>query len=172
MKKTILKCIVGFFALLIIALIVYNCIFNCDTFFKVNAINCISAFIVVGISFFIVQRQTDYRKQKDIFINLLETLKILADDSKSYNFTNVEKEEMLMRTRDIALKIDIIKRYNKKFDIVDDVAFIEDKFKEYQTVIDNYSTDMDLLSKLHKELKRPLNLISQKVFEIMLNLYD
>lgn len=172
MKKNKLKLVVAFFVVIIIALIVYNCIWNCPKFFEVNAINCISALIVVGVSFFVVQRQTDYRKQKDIFITLLEALKKIVDDEKSYNFSNVTKEEMLMRSRDISTKIDVIKQYAERFEIKTEVDFLQEKFEEYQSVIDNHSTNMELLRQIHTELKRPLNLLSQKIIEMMLNLYN
>lgn len=172
MKKNKLKLIVAFFVLLIIALVIYNCVYNYTNFLKVNAINCISALIVIGASFFVVQRQTDYRKQKDIFITLLESLKKIVDDEKSYNFSSVEKEEMLMRSRDISTKIDVIKQYAERFGIKTDVEFLQEKFEEYQSVIDNHSTNMELLRQIHTELKRPLNLISQKIIEMMLNLYN
>lgn len=170
-KKTLIGVVIFFFSI-IVGLIVYNCKHNCEDFLKANAINCISALMVVGVSFFIVQRQTDQRKQKDIFISLLESLKSLVDEDKSYNFSNIERVEMLMQLRKISLKIDVIKSFAKRFKIEKDVNFLEEKFKEYQSVIDNHSTDMETLRKLHNELKRPLDLISVRTFEIMLNLYN
>ena len=172
MNKKSLIIVVSVIIALIISIIVYNCISNLPGFLEVNAINCISAFIVVGVSFFIVQRQTDYRKQKDIFIKLLETLKLMVDDGRSYQFTNVSQEEILMRIRDMSLKIEVIKKYADRFAIQPEVKFLEDKFEEYQGIIDRHMGNLDILYALTEELKRPLNLISQKLFEIMLNLYQ
>jgi len=149
----------------------YNVYTNCSKFLEVNVIHCINTIVVIGISFFIVQRQTDKRKQKDVFISLLEALKKLVDDERSYNFIGVEKEDMLMRMREITLKVELIKHYSEHFKIEEESRFLLEKLKEYVNIIDNHSTEMELLCKLHMELKRPLNLMSGKIFDIMLNLY-
>lgn len=168
--KNIGRIVVGGIVAIFI-LMVYNVCTNCDKFFEVNVINCINTIVVIGVSFFIVQRQTDKRKQKDIFISLLEALKNLVDDEKSYNFIGVEKENMLMRMREITLKVEVIERYSEHFKIEEESRFLSEKLEEYVDIIDNHSTDMNLLCQLHKELKRPLNLMSGKIFDIMLNLY-
>ena len=157
--------------IIVIAIIICNLHYNREEFLKTNIINCINTIIVIGISFFIVQRQNDYRKQKEIFITLLEKIKNLIEDENSYNFTNMESREILMRMRDISLKVDLISTYSKRFNIMKDVKFLEEKFEEYKSVIDNHITQIDLLRQLQSELQRPLNLMSQKIFEIMLNLY-
>ena len=171
MKKWHLAIIAGILALIIVVLGIANVKCN-DEFWSVTAFDCLSLLVVVGVSFFIVERQTDKRKQKELFISLLEALKVLVEDNASYNFEGRSREEVLMRMREIRLKLGIIDKYSKKFKIQDDYAFLNEKFEEYQMVIDNHPTDMKLLSQLQKELYRPLNLMSQKIFEIMITLYD
>ena len=171
MNNRIIKWIVIGGIVAIFILMGYNVYTNCNKFFEVNVIHCVNTIVVIGVSFFIVQRQTDKRKQKDIFISLLEALKNLVDDERSYNFNGVEKENMLMRMREITLKVEVIGRYSKLFKIEDESRFLSEKLDEYVNIIDNHSTDMKLLCQLHKELKRPLNLMSGKIFDIMLNLY-
>lgn len=99
-------------------------------------------------------------------------MKVLAEDKSSYDFSNSSKEAVLMRLREIRLKLQLIKKYSKKFGIQKDYDYLNDKFEEYQSVIDNHPSDIDLLSKLHNELYRPLNLMSQRIFEIMIALYN
>lgn len=171
MSKKILYPII--IALVIIISVVTACNFlNNDNFWEANIYQCLSLFVVVGISFFVVQRQNDYRKQKDIYIKLFETLKDIVDDRNSYSLSGVSKEEILMRLRDIGNKVDIISNYGKRFNIETDIELIQKWYEEYKSVIDGHIVDLDTLSKLNNELKRPLNLISQKAFEIMLNLYN
>ena len=172
MKKWHLAIIATVLALLIIALGIVNIACCNDEFWSVSAFDCLSLLIVVGVSFFIVERQTDKRKQKELFISLLEALKELTEEKKSYDFSDSSQEEVLMRMREIRLKLQLIKEYSKKFGIQKDYEFLNEKFEEYQTVIDNHPSDMVLLSKLHKELYRPLNLMSQRIFEIMIALYN
>ena len=172
MKKWHLAIIATVLALLIIALGIVNIACCNDEFWSVSAFDCLSLLIVVGVSFFIVERQTDKRKQKELFISLLEALKALTEEKKSYDFSDSSQEEVLMRMREIRLKLQLIKEYSKKFGIQKDYEFLNEKFEEYQTVIDNHPSDMVLLSKLHKELYRPLNLMSQRIFEIMIALYN
>lgn len=172
MKKWHLAIIATVLALLIIALGIVNIACCNDEFWSASAFDCLSLLIVVGVSFFIVERQTDKRKQKELFISLLEALKALTEEKKSYDFSDSSQEEVLMRMREIRLKLQLIKEYSKKFGIQKDYEFLNEKFEEYQTVIDNHPSDMVLLSKLHKELYRPLNLMSQRIFEIMIALYN
>lgn len=171
MKKWHLAIIAGVLASIIIALGIANVKCN-DAFWSVTAFDCLSLLVVVGVSFFIVERQTDKRKQKELFITLLEALKVLVEDKASYNFEGVSREEVLMRMREIRLKLRLVEKYSERFGIKNDHTFLNEKFEEYQTIIDDHTTDMKLLSQLHKELYRPLNLMSQRIFQIMIALYD
>ncbi len=172
MKKWHLAIIAVVLASVILVLGIVNIACCNDEFWSVSAFDCLSLLIVVGVSFFIVERQTDKRKQKELFISLLEALKVLTEDKKSYDLSNSSWEEVLMRMREIRLKLQLIKEYSKKFGIETDYEFLNEKFEEYQTVIDNHPSDIELLSKLHNELYRPLNLMSQRIFEIMIALYN
>ena len=172
MKKWHLAIIAVVLASVILVLGIVNIACCNEEFWSVSAFDCLSLLIVVGVSFFIVERQTDKRKQKELFISLLEALKVLTEDKKSYDLSNSSCEEVLMRMREIRLKLQLIKEYSKKFGIETDYEFLNEKFEEYQTVIDNHPSDIELLSKLHNELYRPLNLMSQRIFEIMIALYN
>ena len=172
MKRCHLTIIVIVLAVIIISLGWYNIKVEDAGFWTVTAFDCLSLLIVVGVSFFIVERQTDKRRQKEIFISLLEALKILTEDKASYDFSNLSWEEVLMRQRDIGLKLELVKECSSKFGIDKDYKFLDDKFQEYQRIIENHPSNMDLLRQLHKELYRPLNLMSQRIFEIMIGLYN
>ena len=172
MKKGHLVLIALGLASLIIALGIVNIAGCNEEFWSVSAFDCLSLLIVVGVSFFIVERQTDKRKQKELFVSLLEALKALTEDKKSYDFSDSSWEEVLMRMREIRLKLQLIKKYSEKFGIQMEYEFLNEKYEEYQRVIDNHPSNMTLLAQLHQELYRPLNLMSQRIFEMMIALYN
>lgn len=170
MKTRTLVIIMVFPMLFILGLSIYNGICN-DKFWEASATTCFSLFVAAILSFFLAQRQTDRRKQKEIFIQLLESLKNIVDDERSYKLKNSSKEEILMRKRDMSNKIQFVKKYSETFSIKKEIDFIEEKFTEYDSVIGDHIEDLETLGKLDNELGRPLSLMSQKIFEVMLNLF-
>ena len=171
MKKSTLYVIVAAIGLAIFSIAFYNMRYN-ENFWDASATTCISLIIAGGLSFYVVQRQTDRRKQKEIFIQLLESLKDLTDDEKSYRLVDRSVEEILMQKRAMNNKIAFIKKYSRNFSIEDDILFLEEKYNEYVAVIDGHINDLETLAKLGADLKRPLSLMSQKIFEMMFNLYS
>lgn len=171
MKKPAIYIILSAIGVSVLGIAVYN-VFRNDNFWDASATTCISLIIAGGLSFYVVQRQTDRRKQKEIFIKLLESLKDLTDDEKSYELAGRSAEEILMQKRAMNNKIAFIKQYSKNFSIEKDIAFLEEKYKEYVAVIDGHIHDLKTLGKLGVDLKRPLSLMSQKIFEMMFNLYS
>ena len=105
-------------------------------------------------------------------MKLLESLKDLTDDEKSYRLVDRSVEEILMQKRAMNNKIAFIKKYSENFSIEKDVSFLEEKYNEYVAVIDGHINDLETLGKLGADLKRPLSLMSQRIFEMMLNLYS
>ena len=61
---------------------------------------------------------------------------------------------------------------SRNFSIEEEARFLSSKFSEYDEVIGNHINDLDTLKKMSLDLKRPLDLISQKIFEIMIELYS
>ena len=76
-----------------------------------------------------------------------------------------------MRNRDISNKIGILNRVKKEFNIEADVDFIFEKFDEYKELIGNHINDPGYLQNSSLELKRPIMLISTKLFDIAFELY-
>ena len=64
MKKWHLAIIAVVLASVILVLGIVNIACCNEEFWSVSAFDCLSLLIVVGVSFFIVERQTDKRKQK------------------------------------------------------------------------------------------------------------
>lgn len=171
MKKWALRIVIIAIVLFVLGVAIYN-VKNNQAFWNTSVTTCLSLIIAAALSFYMVQRGNDLRKQKEIFIDLMESLKTLVDDEKSFNVCGVSQEEILMKKRAMNNKIAFVKSYGKRFAIEKDVLFLEEKFSEYESVIDNHINDLPTLTKLSNELRRPLSLMSQRIFEIMLNLYN
>lgn len=171
MKKKWMSLVLILPILSVIGIGIYN-IYNNQKFWETSATTCISLLFAAILSFYFVQRQTDFRSQKGIFIKLLESLQTIVNDEKSYNFSEVSKEQILMRKREMNNKIKLINDLSRKFSIEEEARFLSSKFSEYDSVIGNHINDLDMLKKMSLDLKRPLDLISQKIFEIMIELYS
>ena len=171
MSKPLLITIVCFFLAAIIGLAIYNFCTN-DDFWNVSAANCLSLIIVIGVSFFIVQKQTDSRIRKERFIQLADSLLILVENENSYLISESKPvEEIRMRCRTMNNKISLMEQYSNHFSVKAEVNNIRSLYQEYEHVIDDHINDMSTLKKLHSELRRPLDLISQNLFTISLKLY-
>ena len=171
MKKAPLIITLIAIVLAILGIAIYN-IANNDMFWDTSATTCISLFIAGGLSFYVVQRQTDRRKQKEIFAQLLDSIQDLVDDEKSFRLVDRSKDEILMQTRAIKNKVVFAKEYSDQFLIGEEMKFLEDKINEYQNIIDGHINDLITLRKLGADLKRPLSLMSQKIYEIKLKMYS
>ncbi len=171
MKKTHLLLISGIAIIFIILLGVYNFLHN-NSFWDASFSTCISLLIAILLSFYFAQRQNDQRKQKELFVALLESFKQIVEDDKSFNFENLSRESILMRKRDINNKLSLVKEYSEKFRIEKQVSFIEKELESYMDIIGNHIDDLDTLIKIKEEIKRPLNLVGHKIFEIMISIYN
>ena len=157
---------------LVIGLLVYNIIKN-EQFFEASFSTCLSLLAVIGISFFLSQRLTDKRKQRDIMLKVVESLEILVADSRLYKITmETTEEEILMRNRAISNRISILAQCPNRVGIDEQVRFIQEKFKEYEDFVGNHIKDRTYLTQSEKELRRPIELIDHKTYELMLKLYE
>ena len=155
----------------IIWLIIYNIKTN-DQFWEASAANCITIVIALLNAYRLVQRKNDLRKQKELIANLILDLRSQLDKEDMYDLSNKSEKDINMRNRDISNKIEILDGIKGKFKIESGVDFISEKFDEYKEFIGNHIDDRDYLISSHSELKRPILLISNKLFEISLELYS
>ena len=68
--------------------------------------------------------------------------------------------------------IDVLDGVKSRFRIETEVAFITEKFDEYKELIGKHIDDREYLEKSQDVLKRPVLLMSNKLFEIALSLYN
>ena len=137
-KNNIMKIILGIVISVVIIISIINGCKDCEKFFSFNFATGISLLFAACFSFYYVQKQADGRKQKELFIALLETFKRIIDDENNFDYSNVSKEQILMRKRDMSNKLEFIKKVGKRFSVEKDIIFLEEKFSEYNEIIGNH----------------------------------
>ena len=156
--------------LLYIGFIAYNVKTN-QSFFQASASDCITIGIAIIISYYLVQKRDDQRRQKDIIFELISKIMLIIENEKMYNFSGQTKEEIMMRNRNISNRIHILEKIKDDFSIVTEVDFIRAKFDEYCDFIGDNIEKPDYLQQSQNALLRPISLIHTKLEEIALNLY-
>ena len=171
-KRKVIRVILPIvFATLLIAFAVFNYCNN-EKFFDASLVNIITIGTALFVSFFLVQRKTDERKQKDILLDLFRKLQSVTESEKVYKFDGQSKEIITMRNRDINNKISILEKVDQKFIKKEDIDFIRKKFDEYSGFIGDHIEDIPYLSKSEKELRRPLELINNCITEMMIGMFE
>lgn len=166
-------CKVVVISFLIVLLLYFTCynIKNNSSFLDASAVDIVTIIIAIVISYFFVQRKDDRRKQKDILVDLILKLRLQIENEKSYDFTGQSKDEITMRNRDLSNKIHIIEKMQDSFFSEADIKFINEKFDEYQQFIGDHVNNLGYLCESQKELKRPLELINDRLIEMTISLY-
>lgn len=162
---------VSLLAICFAVFVLYNIRHN-EEFWSASAVNIITILIAVVISYFLVQRKSDRRKQKEILLDLINKLRLLIDSEETYDFTGQSREEIMMRNRDISNKVQILTNLQTVFGIEEDMKFIQEKTEEYLSLVGDHSMDLDYLIKSKKELQRPLMLISTKLVSMSIDLFQ
>lgn len=153
-------------------LIIHN-ILNNTNFFELSISSFLTLFTAFFISFYLVQKNTDQRHQKQIYCNLLMDTQKLVTNPDTYAFTtNTKSRTITAQKRSLSNYIKIINSLSKKFGLEEEAGFIMNKFNEYEDLIGNHITDIPYLCKSKEELQRPLDLINNKLYEMMLKLYN
>lgn len=174
-KKRVPKClkkiIIVVFALLFCGWTLYNARYT-EHFFEASATSCITIAVAVIVSYYFVQRKGDVRKQKDIILDLIFNLQRQIASEEMIDFSKQESEEIMMRNRAINNRLAVLKGVSDQFEIVGEVSFVLEKFKEYEELIGNHINDLQHLIDAKKDLQRPLGLIDVKLTELALKLYQ
>lgn len=155
-----------------IPLIYFN-IRNNQNFFVVSISSLLTLYLSIFVSYYLVQRNNNKRNQKEIYVKLLTDMQKLVTDPSAYTITsNTSVSPLTTIKRSLNNYICLIEKYSKKFNLENEAAFIENKFSEYEIFIADHLSDINYLSKSRKELKRPLDLINGKLYEMMLKIYE
>lgn len=170
MKKIIHYISVIIFIFLFFAIVLHNIRDN-PAFWDASVTNCATIAIAVFVSYFLVQRQNNRRKQKDIILELILKLQVQVSNPEAYHLAGQSSDQIMMRKRDFSNKINILDKHKSDFDIKDDMDFVISRFQEYEDLISNHINDSQYLANSSKELQRPLILIENKLYDIALFLY-
>lgn len=157
--------------LVFVVFVIYNIAKQQTKFFKASAVECVTIAIAVIVSYYLVQRQNNYQKQKDIIADMVLKLQLSFQQRELYDFAGQDKNLIMMRTRDLNNKIHILEKLERDFGISDEVSFIRRHFDEYNNFIGDHIEHMDYLIRSQNELRRPVELISQKLLTSALHLY-
>lgn len=170
MKKAIHYIFVTIFIILFFAVVLHN-MRNNPNFWDASVTNCATIAIAVFVSYFLVQRQNNRRKQKDIILELILKLQVQISNPEAYHLAGQSSDQIMMRKRDFSNKINILDKHKSDFGIKNDIDFVVNRFQEYEDLISNHINDLQYLSNSSKELQRPLSLIENKLYDIALFLY-
>lgn len=157
----------------LIVLAVYNFLTNRCAFFNMSIATCLTILTAIWISFSFTQKRIDNRVQKETLMKLLNNIQSVVDDKAAYSISkDTPDEELTMRNRNLHNSIDILLKYASKFEIKPEAEFVEARIKEYTDLVGAHLPDKEYLSKSENELRRPLELVSSKLYDIMMKLYD
>ena len=171
MKKTTVRVILSIvFILLLILLAAYNFIKDSDKFLDASLVNCVTLGVGVIVSYVFVQRKSDIRKQKETLSAMITELQAQISSKSSYDFSGQETSEILMRVRGFNNKIELLLRYGNEFGYAQEIERVRNWCNEYRRVIDDHTID-DTLPDAKAELRRPLELMNDKLFDIIMNMY-
>lgn len=175
MKNTILLLFVIALCISVLGLMIYSFISLGNEFFEISISSGISLIVAIVMSFFIVQRQTDKRRQKEIFVNIIESLLLIIENPNFFS-DNMGQEEILMQKRIINNKIYLIEKYIRTFFSKNYAESknqnIQEVLDEYIGVIDNYiSQSSTSVKEIKTQIQRPIRAMSQYLLEVMFDLY-
>lgn len=158
---------------------IYNAVKYPCTFWQMTFGNCLTLLIALFLSFFFVQRKAeqdrvkaDQRKQKEAAIRLLEALQDVVLSKAAYEVTKeTGTEPLTMTKRRISNYLDTLKKNANGFGIDAEIEQLDGYLKEYSSLIGNHIHSVDELQNCSKDLLRPLELIDEKIFEMIFVLH-
>ena len=172
MKKALKVILFSSLIALILGLMFVNlfCIKN-ENFMSIES--CLTLVIALVVSYYFTQKNQDERNKKEIYLHLMEKMqRLVSEDCLSNISENTDINIILMKKREINNCTTTLEKYAKEFHIEEEVQFISDKVREYTEFFGTHQDDVAYLAKSTKELKRPLDLIEQKLNEAMIKIFD
>lgn len=164
------------FIVVIALIIAFVCFFvfnmnNNPKFWEATAVNCITMVIAVVVSYGLVQRNSDRRKQKEIVAGLISDLRGIIRRQDMYDLKEKTADEINMRNREISNLLEILHAVEEEYAIEEGVGFVQEKFDEYREFVGDHITDIEYLCNSKKELQRPLSLMDNRLLQIAISLY-
>ena len=75
-----------------------------------------------------------------------------------------------MQNRQMRQQINLLNQYAQKFGFEKDLQLIAKEFDEYEQFISDHISDLEYLSKSRNELSRPIKLMREQLYSIIMKL--
>ncbi len=159
--------LVGF----ILAFCVVNAVNN-TKFWEFNVFNGFTMLWSIGVSFLLTRFFSRQQRHADIIVKIIQELITNIDESKTCNISTAEgtNQLILMQNRQMRQQINLLNQYAKKFGFEKDLQLIAKEFDEYEQFISDHISDLEYLSKSRNELSRPIKLMREQLYSIIMKL--
>lgn len=173
-SKNTRKFIFGILILSVVCLMLINIfVRKNEEFWDASITSCLTLLVALVVSYYLVQKSLDERRQKESYLKLLERVQQLVSDKALVEIiTDTDIDVVLMKKRELNNCVYILKEYAGKFSLKEDIQFIDERTQEYAEFLGNHQDDIDYLTRSSKELVRPLLLIQSRVSKIMIKLFE
>lgn len=151
--------------------VAYNIAEQKMCFFKASAVDCVTIGIAVVVSYYLVQKQTNHQKQRDIVSDIVLKMQLSFEQKELYDFSGQDRNTIMLRNRDLNNRIHILEELERDFGISNEVNFIRQHFDEYTSFIGDHIEDINYLIQSQNELRRPIELVSHKLLVTAIHLY-
>ena len=140
-------------------------------FLRINISNCITMIWTVVLSFIVSKTFNQHQRKIDIIVKFIQELIVHLDYEKCCNFMlDTQKESILLRLRLLRNNVEILEQHANRFSYKKEYDFIADNLKAYDQFVSDHIHDLEYLSKSYNELKRPIQNMYTKLYELMLKL--
>lgn len=176
MKKKLFYIIIEVVLLVAIVIVgIYNAFSN-ECFWAFSFSQVITLIIAILIAFAASQYRNDERKLKEQAEKIIVKIQNIVSEISFSSFPNFGDNDEIKKQNRLACRklnncISILKEYATKLNILAEVDYIDNQFKEYNDFISQHPDDLDYLSKSEIVLKKYSENIDTKCDHIILKLF-
>lgn len=172
MKRNIIRIIITIsLALVFISLFIYN-FKNNSTFFDIPVYTILNLIVATFFAFYLTQKKQDERKFKETAERLIYKIQNTISSEKMYRIKNEKDiEDLKLTHRTISNRIETLDKLKDKLNYKKEIEYIKDKFKTYRELFGNHINDVNHLTNSERDLFNFIELIDNKLDEILLSLF-
>ncbi len=158
----------------LIVLAVYNAVCSdVPSFWETSFTTIATLLIALVFSYFFIQKNEEDRIRKKILLDLLEKTQSLVNDERLYTISvDTQATFLKMKKRELNNKVTLLTEYASVFGIEKEITTISERVQEYASIIGDHCNDMEYLSKIPLELKRPLDIIDKEIDKAMMGVFN
>lgn len=144
---------------------------NCD-FLKMNLYEIISIFLLLSVSYYLVEKKTDERILKE---KIESTINLICGDLQKLDmgFFRCQEDTIkyTMLSRRVRNKIGILEYYQSKFCIEKEVEYIKDMTFQLDDMISNHLSDVSEIRLIMVDIANKRDCIEKRLDDIFKKLY-